>query len=165
MSLIPTPTHTHHILPPTPHTQIHVGPDLPSRSKPHENIARKLFHADNRPLSPDSDISSQNNSSTKDALLDRVAATAYGNHTNDKSGKNGAGKRDQSRLERALTEAQRVLHLREREVTELRAERRVEGGVSNGAELRILEGRLETSNEMVEQLKVSMCIYIVFSVC
>ncbi len=154
MSLIPTPTHTHH-------TQLHVGPDLPSRSKPHESIARKLFHADNRPPSPDSDISSQNNSSTKDSLLDRVAATAYGNHTNDKPGKNG-GKHDQSRLERALTEAQRVLLLREREVTELRAERRVEGGVSNGAELRVLEGRLETSNEMVEQLKVCMmCIYCI----
>ncbi len=54
-----------------------------------------------------------------------------------------------------------MLLLREREVTELRAERRVEGGVSNGAEFRVLEGRLETSNEMVEQLKVCMCIYCI----
>ncbi len=49
-------------------------------------------------------------------------------------------------------------------MTELRAERRVERGVSNGVELQVLEDRLETSNERVEQLKVCVCTYTAFSV-
>ena len=137
----PPPTHTHTVytqsqlnetmylwLPPLHmHTQLQVRPDCPTPPERHgDSVARKLFDhhetvphtTPTRPPPPHSTHYNTAHAITRperDDLPTRL----------DKERTNQT--REQTRLERALAEAQRVLLEREKEVSELRAHRMREG--------------------------------------
>ncbi len=122
------------------------GPLLPLIAilpKPHDSIARALFSSAPSPT-PTYRIIKPITKETQTSRTERESAIQ----------REGVLKRDKGRLERALTEAQRVLLDREKEVTKLRTEKHVEVGVVERAGLRDVEAQLERANERVEQLKV-----------